>query len=174
MLYVRAAIASHVTLLLTSQVSERLWLQLHTDTGPYLLCAWYRPPAQGEVESIASFGTELNELRSHVLGTIILGDLNLHSQRWLWHSAGSSVEGETMRDLCSKRGLRQIVRGPTRGDYILDVSITDIESANASVSAKIADHSIVTARLNLTLPQTAPHSRKVWSYAKAEWGRIEV
>lgn len=172
-IFARSVISCHVTLLLTSQVSERLWLQLHTDTGPYLLCAWYRPPAQGEVESIASFDKELGELRCHVLGTLLLGDLNLHSQRWLRHSARNSVEGETMRDLCSKRGLRQIIRGPTRGDYLLDLGITDIESASGSISTKIADHSIVTVRLNLALPQMAPHKRKVWSYLKADWDGLK-
>ena len=61
--FARTSIAEHVTLMHTSEVSERLWFQLHTDNGPYLLCAWYRPPVQGEVLTIDSFNTELDQLR---------------------------------------------------------------------------------------------------------------
>jgi len=66
-----------------------------------------------------------------------------------------------------------MIRGPTRGDYLLDLGITDIESASGSISTKIADHSIVTVRLNLALPQMAPHKRKVWSYLKADWDGLK-
>jgi hypothetical protein len=146
-----------------------MWFLMHSNNGPYLLCAWYRPPVQGEVESITSFEEELIRLRRHALGVLVKGDLNLHCQRWLFHSDGNTKEGDLMRDACSRNGLRQIVRKPTRFDNLLDLSITDIEAAHASVSAKIADHAVVTTSLNLALPKTSSHSRKVWSYAKADW-----
>ena len=172
--FARVAIANHVTLLLTSEVSERLWFQLHTDNGPYLLCSWYRPPVQGETESIGSFVEELTQLRTHALGTLVIGDLNLHCRRWLIHSSeGNTREGEMMRDICLKNGLRQLVRGPTRNENLLDLALTDIESAGATVSSKIADHSIVSIRLNLILPQTASHERKVWTYRKADWDGLK-
>ena len=38
-----------------------------------------------------------------------------------------------------------------------------------AVSTKIADHSIITVKLNLSIPRTASHSRTVWSFAKADW-----
>ena len=41
------------------------------------------------------------------------------------------------------------------------------------MSGKIADHAIVTSRLNLGIPQTVGHSRKVWSYLKADWDSLE-
>ena len=167
--YAKSEIADHVTLLQVSEVSERLWFQLHTNNGPYLLCAWYRPPVQGEVQTIESFEAELGQLRGNALGMMLLGDINLHSKRWLSHSASSDMEGELMRHLCLKMGLRQIVRGPTRGNHLLDLCITDIESATASVSEKTADHAIVTSRLNLGIPQTVGHRWKVWSYLKADW-----
>jgi hypothetical protein len=94
--YARAEIANHISLLLTSATCERMWMQLHTENGPYLLCAWYRPPAAGETQSIDSFGTELDTLRSNALGTLVVGDLNVHSQRWLGLSSCNSVEGEHM------------------------------------------------------------------------------
>jgi hypothetical protein len=38
LVYARVDIADHVTLLHKSEASERLWLQMHTRNGPYLLC----------------------------------------------------------------------------------------------------------------------------------------
>ena len=71
-------------------------------------------------------------------------------------------------------GLRQLVQKPTRFDNLLDLSVTDIESAHATVSAKIGDHAVVTTSLNLALPKISSHSRKVWSYAKADWIGLKV
>jgi exonuclease III len=96
--FARTDITDHVTLMLTSTTHERMWLQLHTNNGPYLLCSWYRPPNPGEVLSIDAFDTELAQLRGDALGTLVVGDLNLHSKRWLTHSASNSIEGERMRD----------------------------------------------------------------------------
>ena len=167
--YARSAIANHVTLISISGESERLWLQMHTNNGPYLLCAWYRPPVQGEVDSITSFDAELDQLRGNVLGTLLVGDLNLHLKRWLVHSANNTKEGELMRDICLKTGLRQMVREPTRGDHLLDLVVTDIESTSVFITSQIADHCVITARLNLSIPRTASHSRTVWSFNKANW-----
>jgi len=112
--FARNDIASHVTLMEKSETSERMWLQMHSNIGPYLLCCWYRPPVQGEVDSIKTFADELQRLREQALGVIILGDLNLHSQRWLTFSAGNTNEAGLMREICMKEGLRQLLREPTQ------------------------------------------------------------
>ena len=38
--FARSNIASNVTLIETSAVSERMWFQMHSNNGPYLLCCW--------------------------------------------------------------------------------------------------------------------------------------
>ena len=124
--------------------------------------------SNSKVQSIESFGAELGQLRDQALGVLLVGDVNVHSKRWQYHSSYNSKDVEQMRDLCLKAGPRQIVRGPPRGEHLLDLVVTDIESASASVLSKITNHSIVTVKLNLTLPRSASHSRKVWSYAKAD------
>ena len=42
-----AELANFVVPIYTSTVSERIWCVLHSDIGPFLLCAWYRPPERG-------------------------------------------------------------------------------------------------------------------------------
>ena len=171
--FARCAIADHVTLLEKSDNAERMWFQLHSDVGPFLMSTWYRPPASGEVGTIESFEEEYSRLRGHALGTLLVGDLNLHCPRWLKHSSHNSKEGELMRNVCLKTGLRQIVRGPTRGENLLDLLMTDIESASVRVASKIADHAILLAHLNLSIPQTVVQKRKVWMYTKANWEELK-
>ena len=67
-----------VTLLLKSASAERAWLLLHTDIGPYLLCCWYRRPNYGETDTITSFREEYAQFKDLVMGTIVVGDLNVH------------------------------------------------------------------------------------------------
>jgi exonuclease III len=167
--FARSEIADHVTLLLISEVAERMWIQLHTNNGPYVLCVWYRPPGQGEVQSIESFVAELDQLRDGALGVLVVGDLNVHSKRRLIHSNGNSTEGELMREHCLRQNLRQMMRRPTRGDYLLDLVITDIDSVSVSICPKIADHAVLLVRQNLSPPECFSHSRKVWSFSKADW-----
>ena len=47
-------------------------------------------------------------------------------------------------------------------------------TSRANISAKIADHAVVTTKLNLALPRSIAHQRKVWSYAKADWPSFKV
>ena len=62
--FARTEIAEHVTLMSISDSSERMWILMHTLLGPYLLCVWYRPPSDGEVQSISDFETEYNQLKN--------------------------------------------------------------------------------------------------------------
>ena len=102
-----------------------------------------------------------------------MGDINVHSKRWLFHSTGNSTEGERLKDLCLKENLRQLVWRPTRGDHLLDLAITDIESAAVSICPKIADHLALMVRLNLSLPECFSHCQDVWSFAKADWDGLK-
>jgi hypothetical protein len=111
-------------------------------------------------------------LKVNVLGTMIVGDLNLHHERWLRFSTGNSAEGEMMRDICGKDNLRQLIREPTRGKNLLDLAITDIASATGTISTKIADHAVLFVRMNLSIPQSTAHRRTVWLYSKADWAGL--
>ena len=84
----------------------------------------------GEVQSITSLETEQDELRCDSIGIMLLGDLN---------PASNTSEADLMRDICRRKGLHQIVRQPTRGQYLLDLATTNIESASVAVMPKIAD-----------------------------------
>ena len=125
--YALDSIASRVTMVEKSDLYERVWLIIHSDIGPYLLGVWYRPPDPGEVASIRACEEEWQRLSLHVLGTILVGDLNVHHIRWLRYSSRNSAEGDTLREFCDRVGLRQVVREPTREEYLLDPALTDLD-----------------------------------------------
>jgi hypothetical protein len=119
-------IAERVTLVESSQDAERFWLLVHANQGPHLVGVWYRPPAPGEIATIDTFKKELNALEGISLGTIVMGDLNVHNARWLTHSSANSVEGTALKAACDEAGLKQIVKTPTREGHLLDVVLTNI------------------------------------------------
>ena len=83
--------APRVTLVETSEAAERVWAMVHSDQGPYLICCWYRPPCPGSVETIKSFEAEYRKHKDGAVGVFVLGDLNVHSIRWLTYSARESA-----------------------------------------------------------------------------------
>ena len=169
MVFARSDVAANVTLLHRSADSERLWLIIHTDHGPYLLGAWYRPPVQGEMQTISSLEAEWLDHSSSALGTVIVGDVNVHHIRWLRHSDTNSAEGEKMRVFCSNHGFRQLMREPTRGPNLLDLFMTDIDDVKCKVVPAIADHGGGLASLRFRVPRAEIVQRQVWTSAKADW-----
>ena len=106
--------------------AERIWCMLHTDHGPFLIGAWYRPPSRGETARIISLEEEWRRHSQSTLGTIVMGDCNVHATHWLTHSSGESPEGYALHILCNDIGCKQIVREPNREKYLLDLVCTDL------------------------------------------------
>ena len=164
--YVSCDVSQNVTLLSKSADAERLWCMLHTEQGPFLLGAWYTPLGS-DSSTIETCEREHDTLAGGALGTILLGDLNLHHKKWLIHSVETSSCGKRMRPAAAHIGLRQLVKEPTRGKNLLDLALSDIPGAKASVHPKIADHSIV----EVCMPPPAPEvltikNRKYGNFAQ--------
>ena len=162
-----------VVLLETSETAERVWLTLHTNCGPYLLCSWYRPPGRGKLEAVNSFRAEYDKLSKDALGTLVVGDLNVHNRRWLRFSTHDSTEGALLEQNCRDLGLKQLVREPTREENLLDLVLTDLLGVHCSVLEKVADHKLVEACLELPVPREETVYRQVWDFATASWENLE-
>ena len=93
----------------------------------------------------------------------------MHHTRWLRFSSGNSAEGEILKKFCDDRGLRQVVRQPTRGANLLDLLLTDMEGVGCKVLPKIADHKGLLCTLPLQAPRLAIVTRTVWDFNKADW-----
>ena len=172
--FAETSIVSQVAPLLVSATSERLWLLIHTNQGPFAVCTWYRPPERGEVDSIHTLQEEWEEVKAQCLAAVIIGDMNVHLRRWLRFSNGDSPEGIALERFCLANSFRQLVHEPTRENYLLDLVLSSSDSVRCRVLPKIADHSVVLATLKLSVPKTATHRRKVWLYDKADWERMSA
>ncbi len=156
-----------------SKVAERSWHVIHSNRGPLLVGLWYRRPDKGEVLSIESLESELDAFGSDVLGTILLGDMNVHEQSWLSFSDGTSIEGRALRDLACSHGLEERVRKPTRGPYLLDLVLTDLGSeVKARPVPGVSDHSAVLGSLEALVQEEAVRTREVFDFGKAPWREI--
>jgi hypothetical protein len=127
------------------------------------------PPEAGEVATIESLEQEWKVLNPEVLGTIIIGDINIHHRKWLRYSNRNSAEGERLKTFCDGAGLRQVVKEPTRGEYLLDLVFTDLDELRYKSLPKIADHIAILGTLPLPVPQEVTQTRTVWQFAAAEW-----
>ena len=80
-IFALSTLADSISTVHISSLHERIWCILYSSLGPMLLCAWYRPPLRGEIDSITSFLVEYEGLRNQVISIIIIcGDFNIHKK----------------------------------------------------------------------------------------------
>ena len=171
--YAHYTIAPDAVLLKKSADTERMWFLLHTQLGPFLLCCWYRRPDRGETSSITSLRSEYHELKGDCVGTVLVGDLNVHHRQWLEFSSENTPEGFALHNFCQDHGFSEFVRAPTRGDYMLDVVLSDLHlDIDTAVLAGVSDHSIVLAKLQTKIQIRGVVSRQVWKYEAANWSEL--
>lgn len=154
-----------------STLFERTWLYIHTFTGIVVCCLWYRPP-DSEAADVISFKDELALHAQGCSGIIVLGDLNVHHAKWLRYSARNSRDGEVLRNTCVDYNLVQLVRKPTRGDYLLDLVMTNLENAHAVVQPSICDHAVVTASFKFNVPLIKHVQRTLWDFKRSNWSKL--
>eukprot|EP00959_Pyramimonas_sp_CCMP1952_P298850 6250921-Pyramimonas_sp.AAC.1 len=96
--------------------------------------------------------------------------MNAHSTSWSKHPHSNSTVGRTLQMACSRMGLVQRVGQPTRGAYLLDLVLTDINAGVAcKVLPQIADHIVVLAKVELAVQHSPPIERDCWDYRRADW-----
>ena len=158
LMFARQDVACWISHVADSSTHERSWHILYTDVGPLLIALWYRPPDSG-MESIRDLEAEAVAHQLDTIGTMVLGDMNIHHASWRRHSSSTSAAGRELFEVCGRMGLAQHVRRPTRGDYLLDLVLSDLSTCVSSeVLAGISDHNMVCSSqwmpLNLRLEST--------------------
>ena len=146
---------------------------VHSNLGPYFLAALYRPPVQGEQESIHSLRKECSNLARDAIGIIIVGDLNIHHAKWLGKSNRNSAEGEELFKFCCDHGMQQHMKEATRDKYLLDLVLSDVDHIKCKALPKIAHHEIVKICLDIPVPEIHNNERMVWCYNKADWSGLQ-
>ena len=155
-----------------SSDAERSWHMVHADVGPILLGIWYRPPDASDVHT-TSLAAELQRLSHGMVGTVVVGDMNIHHARWLRFSNGNTGIGQVLQDICAAEGITQCVHQPTRGDYLLDLVLSDMPDCTAtSVLPPITDHRVVLTKVMVDQPTQRVIDRHVWHFRQANWAQL--
>ena len=113
-------------------------------------------------------------MRGNTLGCFIAGDFNVHSETWLRHSTGESTEGHSLRNICRRQGLQQLIEKPTKGDNLLDLVLTDVTGVKYEITSELGDHSAILYHSNIKVPRTATIKRPRWQYHKADWDGLKT
>ena len=127
-----------------SGLHERSWHIYHCNQGPIFIGLWYRQPHYGEVASIDTLKLEIEKYRHDAIGVCLTGDMNVHHKPWLTFSSRCTPEGARLQDVCKRLCLTECVKKPTRGNYLLDLVLTDLEHAiTTHVVSGVSDHHMV-------------------------------
>ena len=174
-LFVRDGFQNSVVHIADSDLDERSWYVVHANCGPIVLCLWYRRPAIGEVDSILRFEAEFAKYSRRGVSSLVVGDMNVHNVGWLRFSSRDSTEGLLLEEVCCTLGLKQHVKAPTRGAYLLDLVLSDFESG---VRCKVIpgiheeDHDAVLTSVDVSVAESEPVKRKVYDFKKADWNKL--
>ena len=174
-LFARADVHSNIVSISSSNEIEAIWHTIHCDIGPILLGVWYRRPDPGEVCSVQSFDHELELHSAGHIATVIVGDMNCHHEEWLTHSHGTTREGKLLEQVAASHGLKQKVRQPTRGQYLLDLVLTDLQSLSCIVVPGVLenDHRATIASVAITIPRSTVPARECFDIGKARWSALQ-
>ena len=81
--------------------------------------------------------------------------------------------GACLGKVCQELGGRQLVHEPTRGSYLLDVVITDLEHANSTVVPGLSGTQSMATAIAASVPTVAAMERVVWNYRDADWDLLQ-
>ena len=147
---------------------ERSWHYLHVEPEILLLGNWYRPGAT-EHDGFACLQAELAKHTQEATGIILTGDFNIHHARWLRHSNGNSIQGADLKIVSENFGLQQLVREPTRNEYLLDLFLTDVAGAKVCVGPCIADHNFLLASVPMPEITDLHFVRSRFNISRVNW-----
>ena len=106
-----------------------------------------------------------------------MGDLNCHNPDWLRFSSRNTPEGSALEEVCCTHGLRQLVREPTRGSYLLDLVLSDLASG---IRCRVVrgihgnDHDGIVTTVNLDIAASQPVERTVFNFKQADWQLLKT
>ena len=83
------------------------------------------------------------------------------------------MEGAVLKEICDEYASQQLVKEPTRSEYLLDVAFTDLPESKAKIFPSIADHKGILLSVKLPMPKTLKVNRKVWHFRNAAWHNLK-
>ena len=126
-----------------SKDAERACNIIYRDIDSISICNWYLRPSTEKDIDIQTFNEELARMETQCGYVLVVGDLNVHYASWLKHSNGDTPRDKMFHDICDAYGLKQWVKNPSRGMYLLDLVLSSCKTLDVKVCSSIADHNTV-------------------------------
>ena len=156
-----------------SVFEERSWHYLNLGPEVILLGNWYRPGASPH-DGFSELHADLTEFVPEITGVILSGDMNVHHKSWLRFSSGNTPVGSDLKGFCDSYGLTQLVKQPTRYEYLLDLFLTDLPDCNVKVLPTIGDHNAIMASVPLPAVTSKTIVRQGWILQLAKWQELQT
>jgi hypothetical protein len=123
-----------------------------------------------DIESVES---EIGQVQELVDEIIMAGDSNIHPKFWLQYSRENIPKGRRLKEICDCYGIKQMVKGPTRGDYLLDLVCSSHSDLKVRIGPKIADHATVISTLPDSLETRCLAPKRAWHFRHANWQEMK-
>ena len=96
--------------------------------------------------------------------------MNVHHSGWLIHSNAITREGRELFDVCNEHGLTEYSKHPTRGNHLLDLTLTNLDgNVTTKIIHGVSDHMAVLCKLSLPIYCDHAVERYCYSYKHADW-----
>ena len=90
------------------------------------------------------------------------------------HPTSAWMHRADLKTVCDNFGLQQMVREPTRNQYLLDLYLTDVPGTKMTVGPSIADHCFLLASVPLPEITTLHMTRQRFNIARADWSSLKA
>ena len=155
---------------------EIIWVEYNISNKKHLLASCYRPPGQSRtlvqnfISSLRSSFTQALQSNSH--SVTILGDFNDRCTLWDSNHSLSELKND-LHSLLLDLNLFQLISSPTRGNYLLDLLITDspvhFYDHGTLPSISELDHDIIYGKFKYFYTTSSPYSRRIWKYDQGDY-----
>ena len=159
---------------------EILWVKVKvTGCKSLYICAFYNPD-ESNASSLENFEISLQRIPSESAHIWIAGDLNLPGFDWKHNCLLPNCRYPELTrkfvNCLGDYGLAQLVKEPTRGNNVLDLFITNIESliTKTHVIPGISDHDAVFVEGNISPIINKQRQRLIPLYNQGDWDGLRA
>lgn len=163
---------------ITTDVFQSLAVTVVVEGAKFTILTIYKPPDSNTIDFNNSIMTLFQKALVSSAGTIIVGDFNFPDLNWISTSTTGLSSSLQFKNGTIKLGLDQVIKFPTRGQNLLDLTFV----SNKSLINKIdkldpfgegtcfppSDHHAFAIDTNITLINKGPRF-KFKNFNKADW-----
>ena len=146
-------------------------MELLLSNQKHLIASCYRRPGQTRPQTthfLSQFKTSVElALNTNPYSLTILGDLNDRCTTWDSTHHLSELKND-LHTLLLDLNLHQLINTPTRGNYLLDLLITDspihFYDSGTLPSFSTLDHDIIYGKFQYSYCTSSNYTRRIWKY----------